>query len=310
MGNVVQCCHRLSNYFKCGNALAQREPERSPLLSSDESECDSPSLLEDTEENLLPGCTNPTLEPENFLFPDIILSSNLGGDVTLVQPMVCLLVSEEEDRTRVDEPSEETRGRGSGGCYEVETQTDVETQIVVGVQTQTEFQGHSEISMYHNPNVEREVNMLVKTGNANEDICEGHETVKQVENDAKEMQLSTKVTALITEQNTDLMQQQTSNCTCAGPSAAVETDEGHNDTENFNHRWGQNLVQTKTRNVSETQTAHGIEGPDNQWNKAGVDIRTGLLDLEDGGTGRKSFSLLSLDRLFLTGLQHISKQIY
>ncbi|XP_035522941.1 clustered mitochondria protein homolog isoform X2 [Morone saxatilis] len=108
MGNIVQCCHTLSNYFKCKDAQAQGEPERSPLLSSEESECDSPSLPDDLEDDLLTvstGVTNPTLEPENFLFPDIILSSNLGGDVTLVEPMVCLLVSEEEEGARVDEPA-------------------------------------------------------------------------------------------------------------------------------------------------------------------------------------------------------------
>ncbi|TNM85190.1 hypothetical protein fugu_009368 [Takifugu bimaculatus] len=309
MGNVVHCCHTLSNYFKCRDALVQGEPERSPLLSSEESDCDSPSLPEMTEDDLSPGSTNPTLEPENFLFPDIILSSNLGGDVTLVEPMVCLLVSEEEDRTRVDEPREESRRRGSGGCYEVETQTEVETQIVMGVQTQTEFQGHSEILMHHNPNVERELNMLVKTENANEDLCEGQETVKQVETDGKQHtppELDSMVPVLIPGQNTDFMQQHNSNFTCAGPSAAVETDEGHTDTENFNRRWGQNLVQTKDRNASQRQTAHQIEGPENlhQSNKAGVDNRAGLFNLEDGGSGLKSMALLSLDRLFLTGLHH------
>lgn len=308
MGNVVYCCHTLSNYFKCRDALVQGEPERSPLLSSEESDCDSPSLPEITEDDLSPSSTNPTLEPENFLFPDIILSSNLGGDVTLVEPMVCLLVSEEEDRTRVDEPREESRRRGSGGCY-VESQTEVETQIVMGVQTQTEFQGHSEILMHHNPNVERESNMLVKTGN--EDLCEGHEPVKQVETDGKQHTLP-ELNSMVTVQNTDFMQQHNLNFTFAGPSAAVETDEGHTDTETFNCRWGQNLVQTKDRNASQRQTAHQIEGPEilHQLNKAGVDNRAGLFNLEDGGSGLKSMALLSLDRLFLTGLHHKSKQIY
>lgn len=305
MGNVVHCCHTLSNYFKCRDALVQGEPERSPLLSSEESDCDSPSLPEIMEDDLSPGSTNPTLEPENFLFPDIILSSNLGGDATLVEPMVCLLVSEEEDRTRVDEPIGESGGRGSRGCYEVETQTEVETQIVTGVQTQTEFHGHSEILMHHNPNVERELNMLVKTGNEKEDLCEGHETVKQVETDGKQQaqpELNTKMTVLIPEQNTDLMQQHDLNFACAGPAAAVETNEGHNDTENFNRRWGQNLVQTKNRNMFQRQTAPQMEGPENfhQLNKAGV----------DGGSGLKSMALISLDRLFLTGLHHKSKEIY
>lgn len=174
MGNIVQCCHTLSNYLKCKDAPAQGEPETSPLLSSNDSECDSLSLPGDLEEDLLTistGVTNPTLEPENFLFPDIILSSNMAGDVTLVEPMVCLLVSEEEEGMRVDEPGGEgqeriNRGR-SRGFSEVETQTEAETHIGTGVQTQTELQTHSEMLVCHSETVEREVNTLTNTGNTN-----------------------------------------------------------------------------------------------------------------------------------------------
>lgn len=148
MGNIVQCCHTLSNYFKCNDVPVQGEPERSPLLSSEESECDSPSLPDDLGEDLSTICvTNPTLEPENFLFPDIVLSSSLGGNVTLVEPMVCLLVSEEEAGARVQECGDGGRERSHRGrdreYYEVETQTEVETQIGTGVQTQTELQAQS-----------------------------------------------------------------------------------------------------------------------------------------------------------------------
>ncbi|KAK5858736.1 hypothetical protein PBY51_002854 [Eleginops maclovinus] len=147
MGNLVQCCHTLSNYFKCKDAPAQGGAERSPLLSSDDSECESQSLLEVLEDDLLSistGVTNPALEPEHFLFPDIILSSNLGGDVTLVEPMVCLLVSEEEEGVRTLEPGDEAqdwRNRWRNREFsEVETQTEAETHIGMGVQTQTESQ--------------------------------------------------------------------------------------------------------------------------------------------------------------------------
>ncbi|KAM9348865.1 clustered mitochondria protein homolog [Symphorus nematophorus] len=193
MGNIVQCCHALSNYFKCKDAPAQGEPERSPLLSSEESECESPSLPDDLEGDLLTvstGVTNPTLEPENFLFPDIILSSNLGGDVTLVEPMVCLLVSEEEEGVRADErgdsaPERDNRGRNRG-YSEVETQTEVETQIGMGVQTQTELQGdvQTEMLMCHNKTMEREVNTLTNSGTTNEmfvDVWEEHEILKLVD---------------------------------------------------------------------------------------------------------------------------------
>lgn len=101
MGNVVQCCQTLSDYFKCKDAPVRSEAERSPLLSSEGSECDSSTLPDNPEDDMLTvstGVTNPALEPEHFLFPDIILSSNLGGDVALVEPMVCLLVSEEEQQ--------------------------------------------------------------------------------------------------------------------------------------------------------------------------------------------------------------------
>lgn len=181
MGNIVQCCHTLSNYFKCKDGPARGEPERSPLLSSEESECESPSVPDDLEDDLLTvstGVTNPTLEPENFLFPDIILSSNLGGDVTLVEPMVCLLVSEEEEGVRADEPADEVQERSnrwrSRGYSEVETQTEVETQIGMGVQTQTESQAHTET------HVERDVNAPTNTVVA-VDVCGEHELHQQVD---------------------------------------------------------------------------------------------------------------------------------
>lgn len=320
MGNVVQCCPAFLNYFKCSDALVQEEPERSPLLSSEESECDLPSLPEVTEEDLLPGSSNLTLEPENFLFPDIILSSNLGGEVTLVEPMVCLLVSEEEDATRVGEPGMEARGRGSPGCYEVETQTEVEMHIGMGAQTQTEFQAHSELLMHHNPTVEREVNMLVNTGNANEDICEGPKTMKEVETDAQQHtqpKLNARGT-VFTEKNTDFMQQQNSDLTCASPSVAMETDERDRNPENFKSagcvdgRLGQKTVQTKGRNLSERQRADQVKGSENlhQTKKTGVRNRTGSFELEEDGDGMRSMALFSLDRLFLTALHRKSKWVY
>lgn len=136
MGNIVQCCRILSSYFRCQETLTQNEPERSALLSSEDSE-GKPSSLSDNSEEDLPtvsmGVTNPTLEPENFLFPDIILSSSLGGGVALAEPMVCLLVSEEGEATRVDEG-----GGGSRVFSEVETQTEVKTWMGSQAQTQTE----------------------------------------------------------------------------------------------------------------------------------------------------------------------------
>lgn len=317
MGNVVQCCPTFLNYFKCSDALVQGEPERSPLLSSEESECDLPSLPEATQEDLLPSSTNLTLEPENFLFPDIILSSNLGGDVTLVEPMVCLLVSEEEDGTRVDEPGKETRGASSPGCSEVENQTEVEMHIGMGVHTQTEFQGHSEVLVHHNPTVERELNMLVKTGNANEDICEGPETMKEGKMNAQQPtqpKVNAKVT-VFTEKNNDFKQQQNSNLTCAGPSLAIDKNERESNTENLllagcEDGWlGQSTVQTKSRNLSERQTADLIKGSGNlhQPKTTGVNNRSCLFELEEDGAWRRSKALSSLDRLFLTGQHHKSE---
>lgn len=174
MGNVFQCCQTLSNYFTFKDTPAPGEAERSPLLSSDESECESPSLPEYLEDDVLTvstGLTNPALEPEHFLFPDIILSSNPGGDVTLVEPMVCLLVSEEDeerggDGVRADEPAGgEGQPRSYGGrergYSEVETQTEAETQIGMEVQTQTETKAEvetqTEIPECNNDTVEREV---------------------------------------------------------------------------------------------------------------------------------------------------------
>ncbi|KAE8287357.1 Clustered mitochondria protein-like protein [Larimichthys crocea] len=188
MGNIVQCCHTLTNYFKCKDALGQGGPERSPLLSSDESECDSPSLQDDLEDDLLTVSTsvsNPTLEPENFLYPDIILSSNLGGDVTLVEPMVCLLVSEEEEEVRLDEwgDGQERSNRGANRGF-----SEVETQIGIGVQTQTESQAEVQAQMKilvcHNETVGRQENTLTNTGATDKmvvDVWEEHEILKQVD---------------------------------------------------------------------------------------------------------------------------------
>ncbi|XP_040007417.1 clustered mitochondria protein homolog isoform X2 [Xiphias gladius] len=199
MGNIVQCCHTLSNYFKCKDTPAQGEAERSPLLSSEESECDPPSLPDDPEDDLLTvstGMTNPALEPEHFLFPDIILSSNLGGDVTLVEPMVCLLVSEEEEgggeRVREDEPGNEgqegSNTRRNRGYSEVETQTEMETQIGMGVQTQTESQAEvqtqTDMLVCNNGTVERKVNTLTSVGTTKEmavDVKEEHKILKPVD---------------------------------------------------------------------------------------------------------------------------------
>lgn len=302
MGNVVQCCPTFLNYFKCSDAPVPGEPERSPLLSSGESECDLTSLPEVTEDDLLPTSSDLSLEPDNFLFPDIILSSSLGGDVTLVEPMVCLLVSEEEDGTRVGEPGKEARGRGSRGCYEVETQTEVETHIGVGVQTHTEFQGHSEVLMHHNPTVEREV---VKTRRANE-------TMKELETDGQQHtppKLVTRVTAFA-EKNADVIQQQDSTFTCAGPSVAMETDERDRSAENstfagcVDGRLGQDVIQTKGRNLSERQTEDQIKGSEKT---TGVGDRMGVE--EEDGAGMRSMALVSLDRLFLTGQHRRSKWV-
>lgn len=174
MGNLVQCCLTLSNYFKCKDAPAQGEAERSPLLSSDGSDCDSPTLPDDLEDHMSTfpaGVTNPALEPEHFLFPDIILSSNLGGDVALVEPMVCLLVSEEEvgggEGVRMEEPGAEERSNTGRSCRysEVETQTEPGT-------AQAEVQTQTEVIVCNNVAVEREENTLMNAGAAREMIVD------------------------------------------------------------------------------------------------------------------------------------------
>ncbi|XP_034538961.1 clustered mitochondria protein homolog [Notolabrus celidotus] len=217
MGNVVQCCHTLSNYFKCKDAPVQEEAERSPLLSSEESECESPSLPDDSEEDLLTvstGVTNPALEPEHFLFPDIILSSNLGGDMTLVEPMVCLLVSEEEEGVRADEPVDEGRERSCSWrirCYsEVETQTEGETQMGTGVQTQTEsqeeVQAQTEKPVSRNETLVTEMNTLTYTGTMKDyavDVWDESVIMKQedvTENEMTESHIQEEFCTIFTEQ--------------------------------------------------------------------------------------------------------------
>ncbi|XP_072301729.1 clustered mitochondria protein homolog [Eucyclogobius newberryi] len=144
MGNVVQCCHFLSDYFKRGDAFAPPAAERSPLLSSDdETRSISPSLHDDAEDDMLTLSTdlnNPALEPEHFLFPDLILSSNLGSEAAVVEPMVCLLVSEEEEGRR----GNTVHGRGL--YSEVQTQTENETHLFQSgkLQTQVEVETQTE----------------------------------------------------------------------------------------------------------------------------------------------------------------------
>uniref|UniRef100_A0A1A7XH82 Uncharacterized protein n=1 Tax=Iconisemion striatum TaxID=60296 RepID=A0A1A7XH82_9TELE len=124
MGNIFQCCHALSDYFKRPDASAQGGTEQSRLLSSEESECDSWSLTYNLEDDLFTvstGVANPTLQPDHFLFPDIILSSSLGGEVTLAEPMVCLLVSEEEEGL----DGEDVRSN-----EEIQTQTEAQRQTL------------------------------------------------------------------------------------------------------------------------------------------------------------------------------------
>ncbi|XP_029957381.1 clustered mitochondria protein homolog [Salarias fasciatus] len=185
MGNVLQCCHALLSFFRRPDG--QREVERSPLLSSEESACASPTLPDDFEDDLLTvstGATNLALEPEHFLFPDIILSSNLGGDVTLVEPMVCLLVSEEEEAVGVSGQADGGRDGRDRGYSEVQTQTEAETQMGTGVQTQTETQAEVQTQTESSSDaVQRQVCTL-NTGTAAEaevDEWSAHEILRQLD---------------------------------------------------------------------------------------------------------------------------------
>ncbi|CAL8265646.1 unnamed protein product [Merluccius merluccius] len=138
MGNGLQCCYTITNYLWRKDASAMGGAEQSPLLSTDGSDSDWLTLPEDQEDELL-TVTSPSnrvaLEREHFLFPDIILSSS----GVPVEPMVCLLVSEEDEGGGVYERGDEGEQRRLWA--EVETQTEVqERQEVMEVQTQTQQQ--------------------------------------------------------------------------------------------------------------------------------------------------------------------------
>lgn len=156
MGNIFQCCHALSHYLKYQDVLAQCGAEQSPLLTSEASDCDSMSLtcsLEDDLFSVSAGVMN--LQPEHFLFPDIILSSDPGGEVTLVEPMVCLLVSEEDDgdvRANMEE-------RG-GVCSEVECRREAETKIDAEVQAEVQTQTETRAT---DETLERDIVALTET---------------------------------------------------------------------------------------------------------------------------------------------------
>ncbi|XP_053702403.1 uncharacterized protein LOC128748037 [Synchiropus splendidus] len=94
MGNVVECCQLLLSVLRCVETPALGETEGSPLLCSEGSECDSAEQTDSWEDDVVTvstGITSLTLDAEHFLFPGDT------GEVTLVDPMVCLLVSEEEE---------------------------------------------------------------------------------------------------------------------------------------------------------------------------------------------------------------------
>lgn len=109
--------------------------------------------------------------------------------MTLVEPMVCLLVSEEEERVRVFEEGEAAQARRYRGNSEVETQTEMETRVGTGVQTQ--LQTHSEIFVCHDSTVEREVKTLTNTGTIDV-VCGEHEILRREDElvDAQIVQMS------------------------------------------------------------------------------------------------------------------------
>lgn len=98
--------------------------------------------------------------------------------MTLVEPMVCLLVSEEEERVRVFEEGDAEQAGRYRGNSEVETQTEMETQVGTGVQTQTELRTHSEIFVCHDSTVESKVKTLTNTGTIDV-VCGEHEILRR-----------------------------------------------------------------------------------------------------------------------------------
>lgn len=327
MGNIVQCCQTLSNYFKCKDVPPQREQERSPLLSSEEGEFDLLREPDDVEEDQCYTSTNPTLEPGNFLFPDIILSSSLGEDMTLVEPMVCLLVSEEEEKVRVFEEGEAAQARRYRSNSEVETQTEIETWVGTGVQTQTELQTHSEIFVCHDSTVEREVKTLTNTGTITV-VCGEHETLRRedVLVDAQTVQMSQErhaekqkmraqpetwtdadsfveleVSGRLTERRTlALTEAKREELKCTPEElSAILSETLTEDKENMDEY----IVATESqRSVQLTEHVENFNPAEcvaltTQRDQSAEDPRTfGLLEAED-----PTMTLISVDRLFLTG---------
>uniref|UniRef100_A0A3B3H675 Clustered mitochondria (cluA/CLU1) homolog b n=1 Tax=Oryzias latipes TaxID=8090 RepID=A0A3B3H675_ORYLA len=184
MGNILQCCQTLSNYFKWQDVSAQRGGEQSNLLSSDETESESPSDSHTLEDDLLTvsiGITNPALEPEHFLFPDIILSSNPAGEVTLAEPMVCLLVSEEEDGLRLMEPEYE-KGEGERRGF-----SDIETHVGMGVQTETKSQAEvqTQTEMLRSDETEEEKDEAQNRTKSSQEIRTTIKTEQKLEEDLR-----------------------------------------------------------------------------------------------------------------------------
>lgn len=106
MGNVFYCCRKVSDFIH-GKATGDQTEEQSPLLSRENSDLESLSPLKTPSD---PLGSSPVLDQDHLLFPDIVLSSNIGALDTedSVQPFEVLLATRRQARgVRINENGEE-----------------------------------------------------------------------------------------------------------------------------------------------------------------------------------------------------------
>ncbi|XP_051536679.1 clustered mitochondria protein homolog isoform X2 [Myxocyprinus asiaticus] len=114
MGNIFHCCRKVSDFIQSKTVGDQTE-DRSPLLSRENSDI----------ERLPPSRTSasPVLDQDHLIFPDIVLSSNLGATLVnedSIRPFELLLATREQPQdvrreNRVGESNLRNGGERDGG---------------------------------------------------------------------------------------------------------------------------------------------------------------------------------------------------
>ncbi|XP_062867426.1 clustered mitochondria protein homolog [Trichomycterus rosablanca] len=122
MGNVFQCCLRLSHFFR-RKYISDQTEDRSPLLSRENSDPGSLSPSR-TSGDLL---ASPLLDQDHLLYPDIVLSSNHGAELDREDSSLLLeLITTDRRRNQIKVNEND---QSLEGCENDETEQMASTSI-------------------------------------------------------------------------------------------------------------------------------------------------------------------------------------